>query len=537
MVLLRVGFALPAALLPRRCALTAPFHPYPVAGAVCFLWHFPSTGLEPGVPDVIRHTALRSSDFPPAPPESGAGDRPVRLPTFKLYAIEGVVPSFPADLPRLLNLWGARARTPENRCLKAKASMASTRTMDVSEAVRIALRSLWANKLRSVLTLLGVVIGVAAVIAVVTFVSGINDYVATKIFDLGADVFIIQKTSAIETSPDRILEQEKRKNLELEDYITVRDACQHCAAVGAERGTSGKVKRNEQSIENTNIMGITPSMAVIHDTDLTSGRMLNDTDLDNRIPVAVVGTDIVEHLLVGVDPLGQEIRVDGWTYRVIGVGKKKGKTLGQSADNYVMIPITVFLKKYGSHKESAEIWGKAAATGAPLNQAMDEARVALRARRHDLPGKDDSFEIITNASLLSIWGDISNTFFMATIGIVAVSLVVGGIVIMNIMLVSVTERTREIGIRKALGARREDVLLQFLIEAVTLALIGGILGVLGGVLLAKTVTFLIGMPSSIKLWAVAAGLVVAASVGVFFGVYPARKAARLDPIAALRFEM
>jgi len=409
--------------------------------------------------------------------------------------------------------------------------------MHILESIRIALRSLWANKLRSVLTLLGVVIGVAAVIAVVTFVSGINDYVAKKIFNLGADVFIVQKTSAIETNPEHVIEQEKRKNLELEDYIAVRDACRHCDSVGAEMDTSGKVKHNEQSIEDTEIQGITPSMAVIHDTDLSSGRMLNETDVENRLPVTVVGADIVEHLLAGSDPLGQEIRVDGWTYQVIGVGKKKGKTLGQSADNYAMIPITVFMKKYGAHNKSIEIWGKASATGAPLNQAIDDSRVVLRARRHDLLGKDDSFEVVTNAGLLSIWGDLSNTFFMATIGIAAVSLIVGGIVIMNIMLVSVTERTREIGIRKALGARREDVLLQFLVEALILSLIGGAIGVISGVLFAEVVTAIIGMPSSIKLWAVFAGLLVAASVGVFFGVYPARKAARLDPIVALRFEM
>jgi len=410
--------------------------------------------------------------------------------------------------------------------------------MHLLEAIRIALQSLWANKLRSALTLIGVVIGVAAVIAVVTFVSGINDYVSEKIFDLGADVFIMSKMSPVETSPEHFLMAEKRKDLDMEDYQAVLQACRHCDYVGAAlRNGTGHVKYAEQSISDTTVQGITPSMAPIYDTDLSSGRMLNETDLNNKSQVAVVGTDIVENLMPGTDPIGKEIRLDGWTYQVIGVGKKKGKTLGQSLDNYVMIPITAYLKQYGAHNNSITISGKASATGATLNQAMDEARVALRSQRHDRPGAEDSFEVETNESLLGIWSGLSNTFFMATIGIAAVSLVVGGIVIMNIMLVSVTERTREIGIRKALGARPDDVLLQFLIEAVTLALTGGAIGVVFGVAIAEVFTLAIGMPSAVKLWAVAAGLIVAASVGVFFGVYPARKAARLDPIVALRFEM
>ncbi len=409
--------------------------------------------------------------------------------------------------------------------------------MKIAEAIRIALRSLWANKLRSVLTLLGVVIGIAAVIAVVTFVSGIQDYVATKVFNLGADVFLIFKVSPLSTNVDHYLEGEKRKDLTMEDYQAVVEACHHCDLVGVStRNESGHVKYAEQSISDTLIRGINPGMATILDTDLDAGRMLNETDVNNRSPVAVVGMDIVEHLMPGTDPVGKEVRVDGWPYQVIGVAKKKGKTLGQSADNFVMIPITACLKQYGVHNDSLRICGKASSAGVPLNEAIDEARAALRARRHDRPEADDSFDIETNASLLGIWQNFSSTFFIATIGIACISLVVGGIVIMNIMLVAVTERTREIGIRKAMGARRDDVLLQFLIEAVILSLIGGVLGVLTGVGVAKSVTLAIGIPSSIKLWAVAAALIVAGSVGVFFGVYPARKAAHLDPIVALRFE-
>jgi putative ABC transport system permease protein len=408
--------------------------------------------------------------------------------------------------------------------------------MKVREAIKIALQSLWANKLRSVLTLLGVVIGVAAVIAVVTFVAGINGYVATKIFNLGADVFIVFKVSPVTTNIDHLLDGEKRKDLTMDDYQAVQEACKHCEWVGAAlRNDVGKVRYGEQAINDTIVRGVTPSMVSILDIDLTAGRMLNETDVNTNAAVAVVGPDIVDTLMPGGDPIGKEIRVDGWVYRVIGIGKAKGKTLGQSMDNYALIPITAFQKQHGAH-ESIRISGKSAVTGAGMEEAMDETRAILRARRHDRPGMDDSFDIETNASLLNIWANFSQTFFFAMIGIAAISLVVGGIVIMNIMLVSVTERTREIGVRKAMGARRDDILLQFLIESVTLALLGGAIGVLFGIGVALGVTGLIGMPSAIKLWAVLAGVGVAAAVGIFFGVYPARRAALLDPIAALRFE-
>jgi putative ABC transport system permease protein len=409
--------------------------------------------------------------------------------------------------------------------------------MNITEGIKIAFLSLWANKLRSALTLLGVVIGVAAVIAVVTFVNGINGYVATKIFSLGADVFIVFKVSPAVTNVEKFLEGEKRKDLTMEDYRAVREGCKLCAYVGAyARNNSGRVKYGGQDLTDTIVQGMTPSVAVTQDVDIDSGRMLGESDLENNAPVVVVGTDIVDTLMPGLDPIGKEIRVDGWSYRIIGVGKKKGKTMGQSLDNYVFMPMTSWMKQYGSHNTNMRVSAKAVGTGVTLEGAMDEARVILRARRHDSPDGADSFDMENNSSLLSIWSNFSGTFFYAMIGIAAISLVVGGIVIMNIMLVSVTERTREIGIRKAMGARRGDILLQFLIESVALALLGGAIGVLFGIIIAKVVTLAIGMPSEIKLWAIVAGVSVAASVGVFFGVYPARRAAVLDPIAALRFE-
>jgi len=409
--------------------------------------------------------------------------------------------------------------------------------MNISEAIKIALQSLWANKLRSILTLLGVVIGVAAVIAVVTFVNGINGYVAEKIFNLGADVFIMFKVSPAVTNVDHFIEGQKRKDLTMDDYRAVRAGCKLCLYVGAyARNNSGHVKYGEESLSDTIVQGMTPAVAITQDADIDSGRMINDSDVENNSPVVVVGTDIIDNLLPGIDPIGKEIRIDGWIYRIIGVGKKKGSTLGQSLDNYAFIPMSSWMKQYGSHNSNMRISAKAAGTGPVLNAAMDEARVILRARRHDSPSGADSFDMENNSSLLSIWSNLTGTFFIAMIGIAAISMVVGGIVIMNIMLVSVTERTREVGIRKAMGARRADVLLQFLIESVILALVGGLIGVGLGISVAKGVTLAVGMPSVIKLWAVVAGLIVATSVGVFFGVYPARRAALLDPINALRFE-
>ncbi|HLH35828.1 MAG TPA: ABC transporter permease [Alloacidobacterium sp.] len=408
--------------------------------------------------------------------------------------------------------------------------------MEFIEAIKIALQSLWANKLRSILTLIGVVIGVASVIAVITLTNGVNKYVATKVYSYGADVFTLSKQAPVIFSYEEYEKFQKRKDIHLDDYEAIRDECKSCVGVGALQSTTGKVVYGSHSSTDTSIRGWSWNMPEMSNLNVVLGRSFTPTDEQYATHTAIIGYDIVDNLMPGMDPLGKEIRVDGEPYTVIGVGERQGKTLGQSQDNYVSVPITTYQRKYGTNA-SIVIYVKAGAVGPVLDRASDEARAILRARRHDRPGAEDSFNLDTNATFVGLWTSISSTFFFVVIGIASISLVVGGIVIMNIMLVSVTERTREIGVRKALGARYTDILLQFLIESATMSLVGGAIGVICGSGVAKLVTLLIGFPSDISIWSVFLALFVSAGVGIFFGVYPARKAAILDPIVALRSEM
>ncbi|MGA8939861.1 MAG: ABC transporter permease [Acidobacteriaceae bacterium] len=407
--------------------------------------------------------------------------------------------------------------------------------MEKKEAFRIALQSLWANKMRSVLTLLGVVIAVASVIAVVTLINGANVYVATKINNQGADVFTISQQPAFTTSYADYLKYQKRKVISLDDYHAMQKECTMCAEVGAFQSTTGGVVYKAQSSTDTQIRGYSALMPDMQNLNIVEGRGLTQVDEDHASQVALIGADIEDNLLKGEDPIGKEIRVDGALYTIVGLGEKQGKTLGQSQDNWVGVPLTSYQKTYGTMK-SVTIYAKAPNGAAGMVAASDQARVIMRDQRHDRPGAPDDFTLETSDSLAGLLSQIINSIGGVAIAIAAISLVVGGVVIMNIMLVSVTERTREIGVRKALGARRQDLLIQFLMESGTLSLIGGAIGVVGGVCVAKTVAIVAGFPAAIALWSVAAGLVVALSVGIFFGVYPARKAADLDPIVALRSE-
>jgi putative ABC transport system permease protein len=408
--------------------------------------------------------------------------------------------------------------------------------MQFIEAVRLALQSLWGNKLRSILTLLGVIIGVGSVITVVTLTNGAKQFVTSKINSYGAATVTISKMPQTFITMEEWLSFQKRKDVTFDDYRAVLDECRLCQSVGAQRHGTGKVVHGTKSTTDTDIRGWTWTMPALSNLNIDLGRSFTQVEDDHSAGVAIVGADIVDNVLGPGDPMGKEIRVDGVPYSVIGVGERQGKMLGMSMDNWVAIPLTSFLKKYGMHY-SLSIYADAGAGGEIMEAAADELRTIMRARRHLAPSAPDAFSIDSSATFQNLLGKIINNFGAVVAAIATISLVIGGIVIMNIMLVAVTERTREIGVRKALGARRHDILMQFLIESGTLALVGGLIGVIAGIVCAKLITLAISFPSAVQLWSVLVSLFVSASVGLFFGIYPAYKASALDPIAALRAEL
>jgi putative ABC transport system permease protein len=408
--------------------------------------------------------------------------------------------------------------------------------MKLIEAFKLALQSLWANKLRSILTLIGVVMGVASVIMVITLVNGANRYVSTKLSGYGADVFTVARMPSVIFTAEEYLKYQKRKVVRIEDYEAVRSGCDQCLEVGALLQKSTNVVANGHSSNNTSVRGYTWTMLSLNNIDIALGRGFTPADEDHATKNVIVGYDIVDNLLGEGDPIGKEIRVDGIPYTIVGVGDRQGKTLGQSQDNWVAIPISTYQQIYG-YNDSVDIYSRAGGSAQTMEQAEDQVRVLMRTRRHVAPGQPDDFDLETNDTFLDIWKQISSLFAWVVLGLASIALVVGGVVIMNIMLVSVTERTREIGVRKALGAKQRDVLMQFLIESASLALVGGAFGVLGGILVGKLITIVVGFPTAVPLWAIFLGLLLAGAVGIFFGVYPASKAARLDPVAALRAEM
>jgi len=403
------------------------------------------------------------------------------------------------------------------------------------EAIKLALQSLWANKLRTILTLIGMVMAVASIILVVTLVNSVNHYVTTKLITNGADVFTVEREGMVFNADD-YLRFQKRKILRIEDFHAIQAGCANCSEVGARLDHTTKVTYNGHSISDTNMRGMSWTAISMNNMNIVEGRGFTAADDDHGTHSVIVGSDIVDQVLGSGDPIGKEIRADGIPYTVVGVGEHLGSTMGQSQDNWVAVPITTYQQTYG-YNDSVEIYGRADGDAASMERAMDEVRVLLRGMRHIAPGQADDFEVQTNDTFLDIYKQFTSIFFDVMIGISSIALVVGGIVIMNIMLVSVTERTREIGVRKALGARQRDVLLQFLIESATMAMLGGAIGVICGIVIAQIITVLIGFSASVSPWSVVMGLVLAATTGIFFGVYPAAKAAKLDPVVALRAEL
>ncbi|MDZ7372154.1 MAG: ABC transporter permease [candidate division KSB1 bacterium] len=407
--------------------------------------------------------------------------------------------------------------------------------MQIGESFNMAVRAILTNKLRSALTLLGIIIGVMTIIAMQSLITGLRNSVREQVNVLGADTFQVQKFPTIMQHGDWE-KYRNRKNLTVEEAEAVRRLVTAAENVGVEVWEMGlEIRRGDEKTSPTiMVAGATPEFVINNGYNVAEGRFLTDQDVDFSARCAVIGVEVADALFPYSDPLGQEIKIQGERFQVIGVFDKMGSILGQSRDNHVVIPITRFEKIFGKER-SVNITVKAKSS-ALYEECLDQTIGVLRAVRKVQPGKPNDFEIRTNQQMMDFFDNLTKYVKIVAIAIAAISLVVAGVGIMNIMLVSVTERTREIGIRKAVGARSRDILSQFLIEAVVLSEIGGVIGIGLGLGLAKLVEALAPVPAAVPVWTVVVGLLFCSFVGLIFGVYPAAKAARMNPIAALRFE-
>jgi len=408
--------------------------------------------------------------------------------------------------------------------------------MPFLEALKLALSAILGHKLRSFLTLLGVIFGVATVIVVVSLVEGFNVYVDEKIADIGTNAFAVRKFSVDDFSSVEALNSARRRNkdITLEDAEALRARGGAIQEVAAKADRLGDVKFGATSLRRIHISATSPNVADIERIEASAGRYFNKGEDDVRRPVCFIGADVAEKLFPTSDPLEQIIRIDGRAFEVIGVGKALGSVFGQPRDMYVAMPLSTFLAFYGSRRSlSVSVTSTSEKT---YQDAIDEARMVMRTRRKLGPNEKDNFGIVTPSAINELRDKIFGTIQIAAIGVTSISLVVGGIVIMNIMLVSVSERTKEIGIRKSIGARRVDILKQFLAESTILSLLGGSIGIAIAYMLAKLVAILTPVPTDLPWLAVSVALFVSATVGLISGVYPAWRAAGLDPIEALRAE-